>query len=218
MQSLLTYRDTKKVLLIIGGLVVLIGIATVCFANSFILSNYNQYTDDVSQLSTSTIGIIFGGGVTPDGELGEMLEDRMAAGYSLYEQGVVNRLLITGDGGMNIQDEITPMYQYLLDRNVPAQSILVDRYSFKTYDSCYRAAAVFGVEEAILVSQQFHVPRMLYLCESFGIESRGLTSDLREYDNWWTPGPRERLARLKAMWEVEVTRPEPRVSEARRVK
>lgn len=165
-------------------------------------------SDDLPHTATA---VIFGGGVEDDGSLGQMLHDRVVAGLSLYQDGIVDTILITGDDGMNREDEITPMYTFLVDRGVAAQDILVDRHGYRTYESCYRAAHVFGVQEMIAVSQTFHLYRIAYLCEAQGIATIGLPADTRVYTDVWTSGPREIGARVKAWWQGELTKPLPRV-------
>jgi SanA protein len=81
----------------------------------------------------------------------------------------------------------------------------------RTYDTCYRARAIFGVQEAILVTQGFHLPRALYTCNQLGVQAIGVSADLRDYRRgalvYWHA--RETPATLVALWEVQISRPLP---------
>jgi SanA protein len=70
------------------------------------------------------------------------------------------------------------MRQYALGLGVPDEAIALDYAGFSTYDSCYRARDIFGVDEAILVTQDFHLDRALLICNSLGIDSVGVAADV----------------------------------------
>jgi vancomycin permeability regulator SanA len=103
------------------------------------------------------------------------------------------------------------MRDYALSLGVPEQSIVLDYAGRRTYDTCYRARDIFGIKQAILVTQSFHLPRALYICNQLGIQANGVASDLRSYNRrsltFWNI--REIPATLVAFWEVHVTRPQP---------
>jgi SanA protein len=68
-----------------------------------------------------------------------------------------------------------------IELGVAAADVQPDYGGLRTYDSCYRATEIFGVEEAIVVTQQFHLPRALYLCDSLGVRVTGVIADQRTY-------------------------------------
>jgi vancomycin permeability regulator SanA len=161
---------------------------------------------------SAPVALVFGAGVGVDGTLSPMLADRVRAAVQLYQAGRVVKLLMTGDNSRTDYDEVTAMRRYAVERGVPAGDITLDYAGFNTYDSCYRARAIFGVTRAVLVTQRYHLPRAVYTCRQLGVDADGLgTPDWENY-SFQIMGPyaaREALATLKALWQIHVTRPLP---------
>ncbi len=181
-------------------------VAFVIYANVFILSQFTQYR--TSETPTSSVAIVFGGGVL-NGMMTPLQEQRIVTAVRLYQEGRVERLLLSGDNGRNRFDEVSLMYQYAIDAGVSAQDILLDWHGYRTYESCYRAKHVFGVNDAVVISQRFHLPRISYLCQSLGVDVSPVVADMVPNSSWWGPKWREVLARAKAVWQVEITHPTP---------
>ncbi len=164
------------------------------------------------QVPTQQVAIVFGAGVYDDGTPTPMLADRVKAAVDLYRLGKVQKLLMTGDNSRKDYDEVSAMQRYAVDRGVPIVDITLDRAGLSTYESCYRAQQIFGIRQAVLITQNFHLPRAVYICERLGVEAIGLgTPDWGRYrdDTVTRYTAREMLSVLKAFWEVNVTRPLP---------
>lgn len=159
------------------------------------------------------VAIVFGAGVWPDGRLSAILEDRVYTAVQLYKAGKVEKLLMTGDNRFIEYNEPGHMRAYALSLGVPAKDIVLDYAGRRTYDSCYRARHIFGVSEAILVTQAYHLDRALFTARALGIDAVGVGADRREYvyltRYWW----REMLATPVAWWEVKVRHPLPVMGE-----
>jgi SanA protein len=157
------------------------------------------------------VAIVFGAGLLPDGSAGIVLSDRVQTAVNLYQQGKVQKLLMSGDNSTLAHNEPEAMRQYALERGVPDEAIILDYAGRRTYDSCYRAKHIFQVEQAILITQEFHMPRSLFLCTWFGIDSVGVESNnryfLRRSHVFWNI--RELFATFQAVWDVLVTKPLP---------
>jgi SanA protein len=125
--------------------------------------------------------IIFGAGLKRDGSPTPVLMDRVKAGVDLYLSGNVKKLLLTGDNRFDNHNEPASMAVYAQSLGVPLKDIIIDNGGISTFDSCYRARHVFGIKQAILVTQTFHLPRALFVCEHLGIDSKGVSADLRQY-------------------------------------
>ena len=124
--------------------------------------------------------------------------------HILYEAGKVDKLLVSGDNRFDDYDEPGAMMAYAIQRGVPVYDIQPDYAGRRTYDTCYRAADVFQVESAILVTQAFHLPRALYLCNNLGVDATGVIADRRIYDPRsvaWSES-REVPAMLVALFDV----------------
>lgn len=123
------------------------------------------------------VAIIFGAQVYSSGRLSAMLADRVTVGARLYHAGKVQALLLTGDNSLAEYNEPEAMRRYALELGVPDDAIVLDYAGFRTYDSCYRARAIFQVDQAILVTQDFHLDRALLTCNQLGIDSVGVAAD-----------------------------------------
>lgn len=153
--------------------------------------------------------IVFGAGYWPGGRPSEALADRMDTAIDLYEAGKVNKLLLTGDNRFVDYNEPAVMADYALARGVPRGDLVLDYAGRRTYDSCYRAGAIFGVERAVLVTQAFHLPRALYTCDRLGLEAVGIVADRHRYIRapWFRF--RELFALMRAWLDLNLAKPLP---------
>ncbi len=136
----------------------------------------------VEMLPQERVAIVYGARIYPSGRLSAMLRDRVDTAISLYEAGKVDKLIVSGDNQSADYNEPGAMMAYAIEQGVPAADIQPDYGGRRTYDTCYRAKIIFGVESALLVTQAFHLPRALFLCNSLGLESSGVIADRRVYD------------------------------------
>ena len=159
--------------------------------------------------------VVFGAGLWRDGRPTPVLRDRVKTASELYFQGKVEKLLMSGDNRTVDYDEPTAMKNYAIELGIPAEDIVLDFAGRRTYDTCYRAKEIFGLNSAILVTQEFHLSRALYLCEKLGVESSGVSADQRDYLKrsrfFWNT--REMLATITALWDVHIARPLPVLGE-----
>ena len=152
--------------------------------------------------------LVLGCLVKNSGEPSHMLEDRLRRAVELYHAGVAPKLLMSGDHGQKDYNEVEAMKQYAIEHGVPSEDIFMDHAGFSTYESCYRAKEIFGVEKIILVTQEYHLYRALYIADKLGLEVYGTNADYRTYYNQKMRDVREVLARVKDFFYV-VFRPEP---------
>ena len=159
--------------------------------------------------------IVFGAGLWRDGSPTPVLEDRVATAAELYFSGKVEKILMSGDNRFENYNEPAAMREYALQLGVPDDAIVLDYAGRRTYDTCYRAKAIFGLARAILVTQSFHLPRALFICNMLGVESIGVEADKRVYQRrtmlYWNL--RELGATLGAVWDVLVKHPVPVLGE-----
>ena len=157
------------------------------------------------------VAIVFGAGLRRDGTPTQLLADRVATAADLYQAGVVRKILLSGDNSTPNHNEPESMRQYALRLGIPDQDLVLDPAGTRSYDSCYRARFVFGVQQAILVTQAFHLPRVIYTCQALGIQAVGVSADRRPYRPLsyllWTA--REAPASLVAVLDVNLFRPQP---------
>jgi vancomycin permeability regulator SanA len=163
-----------------------------------------------TDLKPRPIAIVFGAaawGKAPS----PIFADRLQTAAELYFLGKAQKILISGDNSELRYNEPVVGQQFLLELGVPADDIALDYAGFRTYDTCARARAIFGIEQAILITQRFHLPRALFLCSLQGIDSVGIAADRRRYRDLERNWLREQAARYTAFWEGLVLRHDPTV-------
>ena len=155
------------------------------------------------------VAIIFGAGLRRDGRPTAVLRDRVETGAQLYFNGKVEKLLMSGDNQVVEYNEPEAMRQYALELGVPDQDIVLDFAGRRTYDTCYRAKSIFGLESAILVTQKFHLPRALFLCNALGVKATGVEANnnyyLKRSRFFWNV--REQFATFTAFMDIYVDKP-----------
>jgi SanA protein len=159
--------------------------------------------------------IVFGAGLSHSGRPTPILRDRVQTAANLYFTGKVEKLLMSGGEWSYARSEPESMREYAISLGVPAEAIVLDHGGQRTYDTCYRARAVFGLDSALLVTQGFHLPRALFVCNALGLKAEGVEAANRRY--WpvmsliWNV--REQFATVAALVDVYVSRPIPILGE-----
>ncbi len=161
----------------------------------------------LDQIEHRPVALVFGAGIYPSGRLSAVLGDRMHTAISLYETGRVDKILLSGDNQIPEYNEPAGMGAFARDNGVPESALAYDYAGRRTFDSCYRAKQVFGLEQVVLVTQAFHLPRALYICDQLGIDAVGVAADLRPYrmSAWFEL--REAVARIRAWIDVHLNQP-----------
>jgi SanA protein len=159
--------------------------------------------------------VVFGAGLYRDGSPSPVLRDRVSTAAELYKAGKVEKLLMSGDNSTLSYNEPGAMKKYALQLGIPEDAIVLHYAARRTYDTCYRAKAIFGITEATLVTQDYHLPRALFICRNLGLDAVGVSADRRNYSRmtyiYWRI--REIPATFSAFIDVLVTHPEPILGE-----
>ncbi|GGK36905.1 membrane protein [Nocardia camponoti] len=165
----------------------------------------SDHAYSLATVPASEVAIVPGAQVYTNGQPSPYLAARLDLGRQLLEAGKVKALLLTGDNGRATYDEPTAMRDYLIRKGVPANKIALDYAGFSTYESCARANKIFGVKHAIVVTQDFSLPRTIALCRDAGIDATGIADDTQPhngvYQKCWL---RDQLAATKAVYEIVV--------------
>ena len=207
MKSILRNHHKAVTVLIILLAVLGTGFLTINYYVERLGAKYIYTTQDVPAADTV---LVLGAYVLPDGTLSTMLQDRVMAGYELYENGKVPKIIVSGDHGRQDYDEVNTMKDFIKSKGVTGQDIFMDHAGFSTYESLYRARDIFQVKKVIIVTQRYHLPRAIFIARELGLEAYGVASDNHDY------GPvmakyevREMAARNKDFWTAKVFKPEP---------
>lgn len=148
--------------------------------------------------------LVLGAGIKDEETPSDMLKDRLDVGIELYKQGIAPKLLVSGDNGQVEYNEIHVMLNYAKNAGIPAEDIFCDHAGFSTYDSMHRAGSIFNAKRVIVVTQEYHEYRALYIGKKLDLEVIGVASDQRKYFGTTYRETREILARLKDFFKVLV--------------
>jgi SanA protein len=179
------------------------GTALFSASSSMVEVAQGRMYSDVTQVPGRYTGIVLGA-YAPDGVPSQILEDRLKTALALYRAGKVQRLLLSGDHGREGYDEPNAMRAWLQAAGVAAADLFLDHAGFRTLDTMARAREVFEVKDAVVITQEFHLPRALFLADAFGIDAVGMIADHHEYDDAAYNAARERVARFVAWLDVAV--------------
>ena len=182
------------------------GLLTTAFVfgvNALVVSSAKENVitaQEAAELEDVDCIIVLGCLVRSDGTLSDMLCDRVERGIEVYElmaQKSGAKLLMSGDHGTVEYDEVNAMKQYAIEKGIDSEQIFMDHAGFSTYESIYRAKEIFGAERVVIITQEYHLYRALYIADALGLEAYGVASDQRTYSGQTMRDVREILARNK---------------------
>ena len=182
---------------------------------SWVDHRYGRDIVAVADAMPTRVAIVFGARVYGDGRLSSMVRDRVDTAVELYQTGKVEKLLFSGDNRFDDYNEPADMMTYAAQRGVPVADMQPDYGGRRTYDTCYRAQSIFGVDQALLVTQRFHLPRALFTCTMLGVQVQGVAADRRTYGSasiQWSES-RELPATLVALLDIVRRAPPPVMGE-----
>lgn len=180
----------------------------VVVANVYVLSKGGDSTSEVSAVPRTEVAIVPGALVEGDGDMSSMLAARVEQASRLWHAGKVEKILVSGDHGSWIYDEPDTMRKALVADGVAPRDVFEDHAGFDTWATMVRAKEIFGVGEAVVVTQGFHMSRALYLADAAGIDATGLTADLQPWGHQGRKSTvREVFSRVKAVADVTLDTP-----------
>ncbi len=213
----------KKIFTSKAFFIIVVALLSLCLLGTVYVFGVNAYVvestkDNMIDLHNSAgleeidCILILGCKVQSDGTLSHMLNDRMEVGvdayYGLLGEGRQTKILVSGDHGTEDYNEVEAMKQFAIDNGVESSEIFMDHAGFSTYESVYRAKEIFGADKIIIVTQEYHLHRALYIAEALGVEAYGISADLRSYAGQPKYNAREILARNKDFLSA-IFKPEP---------
>lgn len=174
-------------------------ISIIVAIDSLVIGNTKERIYDIAELKKikKVDAILVLGAGLKNNKPSKMLEERLQQAIILYENGISNKIIVSGDHGRIDYDEVNVMKQYLIDNHIPEDVIFMDHAGFNTYDSMYRSKYIFNVERIVVVTQEYHLYRALYIANSLGIDAYGSNATKRIYSGQRYRNVREILARVK---------------------
>ncbi len=208
-QSILKILWLGLIYLILGGFLLtgLLRVSMLIYAR--------QKTYPLNTVPEKPVALVLGAGLNRDGTPGIVLQDRVRMAANLYFAGKVTKILMSGDNSTMNYNEPGAMRDFALSLGVPEKDIVLDYAGRRTYDSCYRAGAIFGIDEMIVVTQRFHISRAIFLCNGLKIDTVGVSADDSHYPQrrylYWRL--REVIAAVVAYGDILLKIPPPILGE-----
>lgn len=169
----------------------------------------NKIYTDISNIPKYEVAIVFGAGLNADGTPTDMLIDRLDTATQLYKEGIIEKFLLSGDNTDAQYNEPQAMYDYLVyEQDIPSEDVVRDFAGLRTYDTCARAKNIWQLNEAILISQGYHLSRAIFTCNSLGLNSTGYSATKDIYEGAIYYKVREILAIHGAILDIYVIHPE----------
>ncbi len=192
------------------GLIIILILWVFITRTATVLGTKSRITK-IEDSQSAPVAIVFGAGLQRNGSPSPLLEDRIVTAAQLYFNGKVEKLLLSGDNRFPDYNEPGAMKTFALQLGVPENAIVLDFAGRRTYDTCFRAKAIFEVTKAILVTQNFHLSRAIFLCSKMDIEVTGVNADRRKYESgsFFIWEAREVLAISAALLDIYVFKPIP---------
>ena len=191
----------KKIIKIIIILLVIgfVGLLTTICVNFYVKISVNDKIIDVNKVANNNVDciLVLGAGLRTDGTPSPMLEDRLTTAINIYNENPNLPILVSGDNGTIEYNEVQAMKDYLISQGINQDVIYMDHAGFSTYDSVYRLKAVFQIKNVVIVTQEYHLYRALYLAKSLGINAYGVSASINDYRGQAYYSFREYLARNK---------------------
>ncbi|MBR2371004.1 MAG: YdcF family protein [Clostridia bacterium] len=198
-------RISKHKRIIIASVAILLEIAILAVLGVLIISaavNTRGSQKIVTEEQAASITdadciLVLGAGVRSDGSPSDMLRDRLTVGVALYKAGVAKKILMSGDHMHGGYDEVNAMKSFATEQGVPSKDVFMDHAGISTYDSIWRAKNIFCVDSIVIVTQEYHLPRAIYIAEQLNIKAVGVSASLNTYSGQPARNIRELAARAK---------------------
>lgn len=144
-----------------------------------------------------------------NGEPNAYFEHRMDAAAELFNAGVIQHLLLSGDNRTPYYNEPADMQAALEGRGLPESAFSSDKAGLRTLDSVVRSNEVFGSDEILVVTQRFHAYRAVFIGQHYGINTYAYTAKSLPLGASGKLLFREFLARPMAVIDLYILQKEP---------
>ena len=198
-------RKAKRIFIVLIAAALLLA-AAVFVPNCIVVNKAKSNiitSEEAAQISDTDCAVILGAGIR-DGKPTPMLRDRLLTGIELYKSGAAKKLIMSGDHGSEDYDEVNTMKSYAVENGIPDSDIFMDHAGFSTYESMDRARKIFQVKRFLIVTQQYHLYRAVYMARRLGIDAEGIAAKQMRYNGQMMREVREILARSKDFLNVIV--------------
>lgn len=166
--------------------------------------------EELEQVPSCEVALVLGTSSSVNGrDENPFFSYRMEVAARLFHAGKVRHILVSGDNSTKNYNEPRDMRKALIKLGVPDSCISMDFAGLRTLDSVVRGKRVFQLKRVVLISQEFHNYRAVFLARYEGLEAYAFNAPYPASASsrmiW-----REYLARNKALWDVYVANTQPR--------
>lgn len=190
-------KNKLKILILSIFILSIMGLSLIFGINFYIkFATKDLIIEDYTSLKDYDCILVLGAGVK-DNKPGLMLTDRLNKAIFLYQENVAPKIIMSGDHGRKEYDEVNIMKDFAIDQGISSSDIFMDHAGFSTYDSIYRAKNIFDAHKIIIVTQEYHLYRALYIAKKLGVEAVGVAAEEIKYPGDLKRNIREILARDK---------------------
>ncbi len=166
------------------------GYVKLSVSNRILTESEYKKIDDVDCI------LILGAGLW-SGKPSPLLRDRLDTGIELYKDKIAPKIVMSGDHINKNYDEVNAMKKYAIEKDVLSSDIFMDHAGISTYDSIYRIKNIFNAKKIVIVTQEYHLYRALYIAKKLGVEAYGVKANSPKYSGDIKREIREILARNK---------------------
>ena len=182
-----------------------------------IQSMYGSRIGSIESVSPRPVALVLGSSIKRGRQPNSILQERLTTAATLYTSHTVKKILVSGDNRTVDYNEPQAMKEYLVKKGIPSADIILDHAGRRTYDSCYRARDIFNLASIIVVTQSFHLPRALYLCNALGVDAIGVAADEGHPERWRFSSIREIPATIGAWVDITLRKPTPLLGKPEKV-
>lgn len=191
--------------------IILLCVLGVCTINLIVVKSSEKYFlthEQAVQAEDFDCILVLGAGVYNGDKPTWMLRDRLNSGIDLYLDGAAKRIIMSGDHGRKDYDEVNTMKKFAVEAGVPSEHIFMDHAGFSTYESMYRARDIFKAKRILIVTQDYHLYRAVYVARALGLDAYGVATPPQTYGGEQMRDIREVLARTKDFFTA-IFKPKP---------
>lgn len=197
----------RLLLHLIGFCSGILAIIVVCANLGVYISSEPYIYDSIDKAPHVQAALVPGAAIYTDGTLSPIFLARVDMAIAIYQEGKVSKILVSGDNSTDTYNEVNPAREYLLSKGIPEADIYLDHAGFDTYSTMYRARDIFEVSSILVATQEFHLPRSIFIARMLGVEAHGVAADVETVHI--KNKVREAFATPKALWDL-VTKREPK--------
>ena len=165
--------------------------------------------DDYQTVPYASIGVVLGTSkYIRGGGINAFYKNRINGAIDLYKNNKIDYLLLSGDNALRSYNEPIMMRTDLLKAGIPSSAIVLDYAGFRTLDSIVRANKIFHANNFIIITQQFHCERALFIAQNQGIKAKCFA--VPSPNNMFMVRIREIFARLGMLMDLYILNKSPK--------